>query len=211
MKKKIVALFLAVLLFAMFAHASVVVEKGVFFGLGLSRFSGEGTSIWNDKTGMLGGFSLSFAFSDVFALQTELYFVQKGAVNQVTGSGGILRNTMDIGVLEIPFLAKLSLPLGELRFRPYVLGGASYGLKLWANLSTILDDGSGYETQVGDAKVTGMKSGSPSYILGAGGDFLARDSRLNVEIRYARSFGSVLTEGTPVYSSVFCLLVGYFF
>jgi hypothetical protein len=212
MKKKIVALFPAVLLLAMFAQASVVVEKGIFFGVGLSGFSGAGTSgVWSNKTGMMGGFSLSFAFTDYFALQTELYFVQKGAINQVTGTGGILKNTMDIGVLEIPLLAKLSLPLGELRFRPYVLGGASYGFKLWANLSTVLDDGSGYETQVGDANVTGMKRGSPSYILGAGGDFLAPNSRLNVELRYTRSFGSVLTAGMPVYSSIVYLLVGYFF
>jgi hypothetical protein len=212
MNKKITLAVLTVFLLAASARASVLVEKGVFFGVGLSGFTGTGiSSVWSNKTGMMGGVSLTFAFTDYFALQTELYFVQKGATNQVTGSGGILKNTMDIGVLELPVLAKLSLPLGELRFRPYVLGGVSYGLKLSANLATVLDDGSGYETQVGDADVIGMKKASLSYVLGAGGEFLAPNSRLNVELRYTNTFGSILTEGTPVHSRVIYLLVGYFF
>jgi hypothetical protein len=213
MHKKIAFALLAVLLFAASSQASVLVEKGIFIGLGLSGFTGTGTSgVWSNKMGMMGGLALTFAFSDYIALQTELTFVQKGAVNQSSGTGGILTNTMYINVLEIPLLAKLSVPLGDLKFKPYFLGGATMGMKLFkATLATVLDDGSGYQTQVADAEVTGMKRWSPGYVLGAGGEFLAPESRLNIELRYTNTFGSILTTGTPVYSRVFCLTIGYFF
>lgn len=212
MNKKIVVAVLAVALLAASVQASVLVEKGLFFGVGLSGFSGTGTSgVWTNKTGMMGGAALTFVFTDYFAIQTEIYFVQKGATNQTTGTSGILQNTMNIGVLELPLLVKISLPLGDLKFKPYILGGISAGLKIKANLATVFDDGSGYETQVGDADVTGMKRWSSSYVLGAGGEFLAPTSRLNVELRFSNTFGTILSAGTPVYSRVIYLTAGYYF
>jgi hypothetical protein len=213
MKRKIAAFVPAVLLAAALSPAAApAAEVGVFFGVGASGLHGSGLGgAWQDKIGMQGGFALTFPFSSYFALQTELYFVQKGAVNSVPGSGGTLRSTMDIGVLEIPLLAKVSLPLGESVIRPYVIGGASVGLKLWSSLAIVLDDGTGYLTQIRDATVTGMYIVSPSYVAGIGTDFRAENSRINVEIRYTRTMGSVTKEGATVTSSVLSLSAGYYF
>jgi hypothetical protein len=213
MKRRITALVLILLLSAALSPAAtLLIEKGIFVGLGLSGLRGSGLSnVWNDKLGMLGGLALTLSFNDYFAIQPEIYLVQKGAVNAVSGSGGTLRSTMDIGVLEIPILAKLSLPIGESAIRPYIIGGVSAGVKLWANLSTILDDGSGYETQISDATVTGMYSGSLSYVAGIGTDFRAPDSRINAEIRYIRTMGSITKEGSAVHSGVLSLVIGYYF
>jgi len=213
MTRRLSALVLTVLIAAALAPASpVVADKGIFIGLGLTGLKGTGLgNAWNVKTGMLGGFALTLGFSDAFALQPEIYFIQKGAVSESRGSGGILRSTMDIGILQVPLLAKLSLKLGDSYIRPYVIGGASADVKIYANISTILDDGSSYETQISDATVEGLHPVTFSWIGGAGVDFRSPEGRLTAEIRYSRTFGSITKEGAAVFATALSISLGYYF
>lgn len=213
MTRRLTALFLTVLISAAIAPAStLVVEKGIFIGLEMAGLHGSGLgAAWSAKTGMMGGFALTLGLSDLFALQPEIYFIQRGGVSQVTGSGGTLRTTMDIGIVQIPVLAKFSLKLGESFIRPYVIGGASADVKIYGNVATVLDDGTGYETQISDAKVEGLYNPTFSWIAGAGVDFRSPEGRLTAEIRYSRTLGSIVKEGATVQASAICLTLGYYF
>jgi hypothetical protein len=107
-------------------------------------------------------------------------------------------------------VARIALPLGpEGQYRPYVLGGASYSLKLSSKLQTDYVDY--YETPIEEGTLEGLKKSGLNLILGGGFDFAIQNGRLLLEARYSRSLATISAEGQEIRLNVVSILVGFLF
>jgi hypothetical protein len=190
---------------------AAVIEKGILLGMNISRLSGRTMDLdWKAKSGFTGGLVLTFALTDFFALQPGVFYSQKGALYEEPYEGQTLRTAMRLSYLDFPLVARLSLPLGfEGSVRPYILGGASYSLKMGAKLRAVLIGD--YETPIDEVELTGFKKGGGNLVLGAGVDLAVQSGRIVFEGRYSRSLGTISTEGEDVGISLLSILVGFAF
>jgi len=191
--------------------APVYIEKGINIGLNLSSLSGRGLDLnWNIKAGLTAGVTLTFPLADFFAIQPGIFYSQKGARYQETFEEGTVRTTMVLNYLDIPVVARLSLPQApEAGIRPYIMGGASYSLKLTSKIRTDLIDY--YETPLEEGDVEGLKKSGINLVLGAGVDFLSPNGRFLFEVRYSRSLQTISTEGPDIRLNVFSIIAGFSF
>jgi hypothetical protein len=213
MTRKIISLLIIVSGTAALASAAPAVEPGVVLGLNLSRLSGQVIGLnWGTKGGFTGGAVLTFSLTDFFAIQPGLLYSQKGGRYEEPYEGGKIRMTLRFSYIDLPVVAKLALPLGEeAAFRPYVLGGASAGLRIGSKLRTDLVDPYDYEENLDESQVEGVKSFVLSLVLGAGLDFRIQNGRLLLECRYSRGLSSAFSEGPSSRLSTFSILAGFSF
>jgi len=191
--------------------APVYIEKGINIGLNLSSLSGRGLDLdWKTKVGFTAGGTLTFPLSDFFAIQPGIFYSQKGARYQDVFAEGTVRTSMFLNYFDIPVVARLSLPLGmDSKIRPYLLGGASYSLKLSSKIRTDLVDY--YETPLEEGDVEGIKKSGTNLVLGAGVDLLSPSGRFLFEVRYSRSLQTISTEGPDIRLNVFSIIAGFSF
>lgn len=192
------------------AAAPSTSEVGIIVGMNLSKLTGDVDVPWKTKGGVMAGFTLTLPLTSFFAIQPGLFYSQKGAQLKEEFTEGTVRTAMRLSYLDIPLVARLALPLGpDIGFRPYVLGGASYSLKLSATLRTDLIDY--YETPLEEGKVEGLKGGGTNLVFGGGFDYLTRYGRFLFEARYSKSLQSISNEGIDLRLSVLSLIVGFSF
>lgn len=213
MRKRIAALVLVALGSAALASAAQAVETGIILGLNLSRLSGRVLDLnWGTKGGFTAGAVVTFSLTDFFALQPGLFFAQKGGLHEEPYEGGKLRLAMRLSYFDLPILARLSLPLGaEAKFRPYLLGGVSYSLKLSAKFRTDFIDEYELENTLDESPVEGLKNGGLNAVFGAGFDSRISNGRFLFEGRFSRSLSTISTEGLNLRLAVFSILVGFSF
>jgi len=195
------------------AAAPADIEKGIKPGINLSSFSSKVLGFdWKISVGFTAGFSLSIPLTSFFAIQPELFYSQKATVHKDAVEGGTLRSTMKLSYLDLPVLARISIPIGsEAQVRPYFLGGASFSLKVGAKLLIDYVNSYGYATPIEEDTVEGLKSTNFNFVLGAGIDFAVQGGRILIEGRYSRPFSTLSTEGLNIRLSVISILVGYLF
>jgi Outer membrane protein beta-barrel domain len=193
--------------------SSVIVDTNIVLGLNLCRFEGKDMDTKFDlKAGLTAGALWSVYPADFFGLQAGLMYSQKGGIFKTEIDSGTLRTKMAFSYLEVPVVVKLGyLPRAEAALRVYVLGGASYGLKLNSRISLDLVQ-EGIETPIDDAKLDGYKSGGFNGIAGAGFEFAVKGGGLlSFEGRYSKSLATISSEGVDHRFTVFTFLAGYSF
>jgi len=193
--------------------SSVIVDTNFVLGMNLCRFEGKDMDTKFDlKAGFTGGGLLSVYPADFFGVQAGLMYSQKGGIFKTEIDSGTLRTKMAFSYLEVPVVVKLGfLPREEAALRVYVLGGASYGLKLNSRISLDLVQ-EGIETPIDDAKLEGYKSGTVNGIAGAGFEFAVKGGGfLSFEGRFSKSLATVSSEGVDHRFTVFTFLAGYSF
>ena len=192
--------------------SSVTVETNIALGLNLSRLQGRDLDTKFDiKAGFTAGGLWSVYLTEFFGLQSGLMYSQKGGVFHTPVESGDLRSMLAFSYLEIPLVAKIGyMPRVESAFRIYLLGGASYGLKLSSKIKLDLVQ-EGLETPIDEAKLDGYKSGTVNGIVGAGFDFAVRGGFLFFEGRYSKSLQTISSEGVDHRFTVLTFLAGYSF
>jgi hypothetical protein len=125
MKKIPALLFLTV--FAICVQAQTIIPKA---GLTLSQFSEEDdTEFPKNKLGFTFGIGVNFELNEIFSLQPELNFIQKGArfeVNEeLNGERYNAKSKLTINYVEIPLLVRASF--GE-STKFYISAGPSLGI-----------------------------------------------------------------------------------
>lgn len=213
MIRRLIALGSILLAAAAAAPASpATLETNFALGLNLCRFEGKDMDIRFDlKAGFTAGALWSVYLTDFFGVQSGLMYSQKGGVFRTKLTNGDLRTMMAFSYLELPLVAKLGyLPRVESSFRAYVLGGASYGVKIGSRIKLDLVQ-DGFETPVDDAKLEGYKTGTFNAIAGAGFDFAVKGGFLFFEGRFSKSLATISTEGVDHRFTVFSFLAGYSF
>lgn len=139
MKKLMFALMMAaVLLFTaapLFAEGMMFGIKG---GLNMSNLSGDEATIEDTdpsmKMGFGGGVFFNYAFTELFAVQVEALYMQKGATYE--WSEGDESGSLDakIDYIEVPLLLKVNIPT-EGKIKPAIFAGPTFGFLMSSKLS----------------------------------------------------------------------------
>lgn len=160
---------------------------GFRLGLNVARFYGEDTEESEGRIGLcLGGFS-SYNFSKNFALQGEVLYTQKGDYDEEDLNGVISSVRINIHYLEIPMLAKVSLPTGS--FTPSLYLGPTVAFQI----------GSSFEFKLGGVTVEGdltdVKDVDVGLALGTGLGFGSGPTKFLVDFRYTAGLSSIDDSG----------------
>ncbi len=138
MKKFMFALMLAaVLLFTaapLFAEGMMFGIKG---GLNMSNLTGDDATIEDTdpsmKMGFGGGIFFNYAFTELFAIQVEGLYMQKGATYE--WSEGEESGSVDakIDYIAVPLLLKVTIPT-EGKIKPAIFAGPTFGFLMSAKV-----------------------------------------------------------------------------
>jgi hypothetical protein len=211
--KKLVLLTVALLFtFSAVAFSQDVVTgltgKGFKVGLDMANFTGDDApDEASMKLGFTGGGFITYAFSDLFALQPELLFTMKGAKSD---AGGVDYKT-NLSYIEIPVLFKVQL-VGGGNFKPNFYAGPAISFLMSAK-ATADPEPTGWVEDVKDD----FKSTDIGLIGGAGADLLMGmgPGKVTFDIRYNIGLSSLdnVDDGfdAKVNNSAITFLVGYGF
>ncbi len=143
--------------------ANIVGDDANFFGLDL-----------DSRTGFTGGIFFMYQFSDLFAIQPEVYYTMKGATSNIGG----IDITFSIDYIEVPVLLKVIIPVEGSNIRPSIFAGPSLGFNSTAKLK-IEADGESAEEDLEDIKSTEF-----GLVFGGGLGFIIGKNELGFDIRY---------------------------
>ena len=212
----IVALSLFVSVASVFAQTPVtgLVGKGVKVGLNMAKFTGSDAKAMGDqkmKMGLAVGGYITYAFSDLFAVQPELYYTMKGSKfeNDVDFNGTLVhvKYTGKYNYIEIPILAKVMLS-GTPTFKPNFYAGPGLGFLMSAKVKGEAE-GQSAETDVKDDS----KSMDLGLIGGVGADYAMGTHKLTFDLRYEAGLSKIGdgSDAGKVYNSAISFLVGFGF
>jgi hypothetical protein len=135
MKRLIVAVVALVAVFALSSASVYAVEglsAGVLGGLNISSAYGDDAEDAEIKVGGAFGAFANYVINDYVAVQPELLFSMKGAKGEEAGEDV----TLSLNYLEIPILAKVSMPM-EGKITPSLLIGPAIGILLTADIEDV--------------------------------------------------------------------------
>ncbi len=201
---------LAIVLLAMIPGAvSAQAELGVRAGLNVASLNSTGNEEVSSRTTVNVGAFLTIPVSSVFGIQIVASFSEKGADR---GAGGASA-TVDIGYLQIPVLAKISLPTPG-KVGVHFLVGPTFGIRTnctsmdEGGQSIDCDDSSGPSGDV-------VKSTDIGVLVGAGLDIsVAPKTSLLVELQYEYGLSDIVdsgVNGTELKNRAFSILAGLSF
>lgn len=195
--KKLLLLFV----FLLIVPQVIVAQVAIIPKIGVSKASLHSSAAGAELqaiTGLLAGVGVNLPVNQVWSLQPEAFYLQKGFRK---GLDQMFRHTY----LEIPLLLKVSLPGKALV--PYLIGGPSAGLLLsshyqQANGKGLQLSGRNLAIQLNETLVTKAEQSSTFHKaelgvqLGAGASFPLRKGRALLELRYGQSLTDFFSIGS---------------
>jgi len=130
-QKRLIIVLLIVVLF-MLSLSSVSAKETTFglrLGANISGIHRGPIDMFDSKTGFCIGGYITHNISELFAIQPEALISTKGAFSKRTYSGDFDIN-INLVYLEIPILAKLTIPTGKF-IKPSLLFGPSVAIRLF--------------------------------------------------------------------------------
>lgn len=181
---RLIALVAAALLFVIFpAMSQVSWNLGVQGGVNLANADIEPELDTKMTTRLMGGAVLEIGFSEMFSVQPELMYVQKGAsysdMMTVPGFGDVSFDaTFMTDYIEIPVLFKATF--GTSDFKPFVVAGPYIGLMMSSDLEV---------SALGQTVTQSIKDQTESMDFGldfgAGGELKVGMTTLFISARYS--------------------------
>lgn len=184
---------------------------GLKGGINLADLRGDDVDVDTDfRLGATGGGFLTYSISDWFALQPEILYSQKGAEFGETIAGAPVEVTGKLDYLEIPILAKLTIPINS-TFTPNLFIGPAFSFLLSAKLKaeamgvTIIDlDTKDFQ-----------KSFDVGLVFGGGIDIAVGTGKITADTRYVMGLMNIddpeVGDAPDVKNSVISFMVGYGF
>ncbi len=163
-------------------------QKGILVNVNIARIDGGSLAKIYDfdyRTTLGGGVIVLYPLSEVFALQTEVRYAEKGAEYPYIGTdvdGNVIKGTQTwkLKYIEVPILARVYVPTGS-RLRPLCFAGPDLGFEL---SSKVEDSGTGRElTLDGVAKFDFGVSFGGGLEIGAGQGCLILDARYTLGLK----------------------------
>ncbi len=173
MKKLLTILFVSFMLVSL-SYAQM--QLGVKAGLNLANLSGDDIEDTDARTGFAGGVFFMYQFSEMFAIQPEVYYTMKGATQKDVFPG--VDATIKGDYFEIPVLLKLIIPLRGSGIKPAIFAGPSLAFNTSAKIK-IEADGESFEEDLEDIKSTDF-----GLVFGAGLGFPVGNGELGFDVRY---------------------------
>lgn len=128
------------------------------------------------------------------AAQTELNFTTKGGELDVPADPFVVQQSLEIGFLEVPLLARIATPYGPNRIRPVLFGGASLAFRIGCSVRT--DFANDSIALQGCDGTGGQRSVEPSWIVGGGVQWERKGVSLALEGRFVQAL-TPTAEGAP--------------
>ena len=95
-------------------HAPIIV--GPMAGVSFSTLRGAGVGDADVRAGFLGGGFVTISISPNFAVEPQVFYVQKGANYHADSAGTQLSSSRALSYIEIPLLFKARYPVGTARW-----------------------------------------------------------------------------------------------
>jgi hypothetical protein len=193
---KILGTALALLVLAAPVCAESSGSIGVKGGLNLFSLCGDDVEEAAYRTGFAIGAAYAHRFSELFALQPELYYTVKGAKNEEDEDVKLRE-----GYIEIPVLFRVSLPVESARWSPGIYAGPYLAFLMTADLA-----GEGVKDEYRDVDYGLVAGASFDFPLSGG------LQQLNLDFRYSAGFAKIEElQILKIYNHGFQFLVGYTF
>ncbi len=162
---------------------------GPKLGFTSTTFAGNDVS---DDTDPLGGFVGGVFFkyageSNIFALQPEILYHQKGAVDMEGGTG----TKLNVDYLEVPILLKVQIPVGE-TFFPHIYAGPYGAFELDNNFTSQVSIFGFTFANNTMAQVQDFDYGA---VVGGGFDIQLESFYLGLDARYGIGMQRILSLG----------------
>ncbi|MDX1639318.1 MAG: porin family protein [Balneolaceae bacterium] len=181
-------------------------DKQLKGGIVTSRLAG---TEWSSTAspGFAIGISLDFRFSQLFSVQPELYYVEKGGREAVDE----LNTEFDLALdyVEVPLLAKFHLPAsGMIRPHAYLGPYAGFLIQNSSNIEVMDARVSTPDKLIEDAATSDFGA-----TLGAGAYMLFPFNTMSIEVRYSRGFTDAFagSENSSSTNSTVMFMVGFRF
>lgn len=206
--------FIGAMVFAVpFAHSfeNSHWSIGLKGGINLADLHGDDVRADTDfKVGAVGGGFVTYSINDWVALQGELLYSQKGAESNQMILGLPVDVTGKLDYIEIPVLAKLTIPTNTI-LTPNIFIGPAFSFLVSANVKaesmgvTIIDE---------DTK-DNQESFDFGMVFGGGVDVKVGTGKLTADVRYVLGLLNVddppIGEAPDIMNSVISFMVGYGF
>ncbi len=158
---------------------------GVMAGANYSKVSQDPASsdvTFDYKVGFLAGGFLGIAVNDVFSVEPQAFFVQKGSKLSGTGSNSSLTGSIKVSSIEVPVLGKFWIPVSDSQVKPFIFAGPYGAFKVSCSV-----DGAAFgstSTDCNQANQIDIKSTDFGATGGAGLEFKAGQQVVRVDARY---------------------------
>jgi len=192
------------ILFLIFNLSSISFTQtqiGVKTGLNIANLSFSNNP-YDSKLGFTGGAFFKYQFSEMFALQSEIYYTMKGATDKfeflvdTTYNTNTVDLTISYNYLEVPVLVKLMIPIQDSYIKPTISAGPFIGLNLTSKVKRITN-GESEESDVNDVSLVefGLQ-------FGGGIGFMVGRNELGLDFRYIFSPISIIDDGPDIKNNV---------
>ena len=190
---------------------------GAEVGYSRADLIGANADIVESKRGAITGVYLHFPVSAVVAIRPELLFSLRGGRTLVgiTGTDDFADIDMELAYLELPLLARMVWPRGQVR--PAVFGGPSVALRIGCDLLVVLPDTvtrstCGEETvDPGFLDVSQLRTWDVGWVAGAAVELYLTRTTLSLQGRYTEGLRSVLETGVDLKNRAAAVLFGLTF
>ena len=164
---------------------------------------------YEHKTGILAGAFLGIPITDMFSIEPQALFSQKGANVQGVGNKSSLEGSVRINYIEVPVLLKLSFPGYNSRVIPFLFAGPAVGFKVSCKaegvILAITGDRDCDETDL----FPDVKSTDFSGTVGGGIKFRAMDQLVILDARYTHGFTDVIeSNNREIKNRAFAVTIG---
>ena len=203
---------IAICLMAVARDAGAQERSAVGAQVGYSRadLTGENSDLVESRQGAVTGVYLHLPLNPVVSVRPEVLFSLKGGriLARVEGTSTIALVDIELAYLELPVLARLTLPRG--RFRPVVFGGPSAGLQIGCDFLINTPTDSTHRT-CGQDEATQVREWDLGWIAGAAIEMHLQRTTLALQGRYSAGFRSVLDGSVDLRNRGMAVLFGLTF
>lgn len=208
--RRLCLLFVALFVAVMLSNQMLYAQVGIKGGVNISTPNQTGTDIlslkWETIAGLIIGGYYRFEINEYFSIQPELYYSRKGGKLE-EGIGGVLvKKTLKIDYLELPLLAKFTIPT-EGNLKPSFFAGAYGAIKLSDQGKT---EAFGLGIEEGLIDVKGSDFG---LVFGLGLDFSINGGVFLLDLRYSLGLTNISEQAVLVSDElknrVFSIMLGF--
>ena len=209
---RMLALGVAVIPSAATAQRAGDMTVGILAGVNYATVDQDpefGDVEFDHKLGLLAGVFLDVALNDVFSIEPEVLFSQKGAEVEGTGNNSELEGTFKLDYIEVPLLLKFKVPVSSAGFRPFLFAGPAVGFEVKCELDGEILSVTG-DTDCDETSLVNTKSTDFGGTVGGGFEFLAGMQAVRVDARYTHGFTDIndSADAREIKNRTFAVTVG---
>jgi hypothetical protein len=182
---------------------------GAQVGYSRADLTGENANLVDSRQGAITGVYFHLPLNRVASVRPEVVFSVKGGsiVTGIQDSPDLAMVDIELAYLELPLLARLTLPRG--RFRPAVFGGPSVGVQIGCDL-LITTPTTSVDGTCGE-NVTGVAEWDYGWVAGAAIEMHLPRTTLALQGRYSAGLRSVVEGPVDLKNRGLAILFGLTF